>query len=210
MNLKQIILSLLILAISACSYHIQKGSGGLGDLAKTQGGKARIYVPISDNLSSEAGPEMMLTSSLREVLSTLPDVILVQNPDQADYFLLTRITDWGRFATGTSKIASAEDQAMGGLIQGQSSAADIKVFLNADFELLENLQTASSSNQKIQKSLWVRQLSEERSFEAFRRFDELSGSSSAPQIHRSREELQLRKITQSLARQVLDQVTQDF
>lgn len=208
-SLKASLLAFLCM-LSACSYSLRRGSLGLGGLNSRDSKTTRIYVPIVDNLSAEVGPEFVLTSALRETLASVPNLDVVQSPEQADYLLLGRIRSWGRSVVGTATQASAADQGLGGLIEGQVSAADIQVFLNAEFELLENLPESSSTGVRVQKSLWVRKLSDQRNFEAYQRFDELAGSSSAPHINRSREELQLRKVSQSLARKVLDQVAQDF
>jgi hypothetical protein len=204
-----VLFAFLLSLLVSCAYQLRRASVRLGGLSQGQG-HTRIYVPIVDNLSSEVGPELILTSALRESLAAIPNVVLVQKPEQADYLLLSRIRNWGRSVVGKTAQATAGDQAVGGLIEGQVSAADIQVFLEAEFELLENLSEASADGVRVQKTLWVRNLSDRRNFEALQRFDEVSGSSAAPHVNRSREELQLRKVAQSIARQVLDQVAQDF
>ena len=204
-----ILLSIMGVLAPSCAYKLQKGSLSLNKLDAVNS-ITKIHVPIVDNLSAEAGPEMVLTSALRESLASVSNVELVPSSTEADYLLLVRIKNWGRLVVGNTRQARSKDQAIGGLIEGQVSAADIQVFMDIEVELLENLKKSSTIETQVQKSIWIRNLSEERNFEAFRRFDEVSGSSSAFNINRSREELQLRNVSQSLARQVLDQVAQDF
>jgi hypothetical protein len=194
------------LSLSSCAYKLRRGglTRGVGDIDN-----ASIFVPVIDNLSTEVGPEAVLTGSVREAMATLQGVDVVNSQKQARFVLRGRIKRWGRnFGTPTTA-SSAAAEAAGGLIENQTSAADIKVSLVADFELLE-LVSPGTNEMPILRNVWKREFRSEGSFEAYNRFDERSGSSSAPFINRSRENLQLRKLSDNIARQIIDQVSQDF
>jgi hypothetical protein len=195
-------------ALSACScaYKLRRGSlnRGVGDIES-----ARVFVPIVDNLSTEVGPEAVLTGALREALSTLQGIEVVNSESDARFVLRGRVREWGRRLSSPTSLSTAEAEARGGLIRNQTTAADIKVSMIADFELLE-VQSSTDSAPSVSRRLWQRQFSSEGTYEAYNRFEELSGSSSSPFINRSRERLQLRKMSDSMARQIIDQVSQDF
>ncbi|NCN40465.1 hypothetical protein GW916_04380 [bacterium] len=195
-----------VLFLSACSYSLRKGDQPLAKLdgKAAASGIQSIYIPVIENLSSTVAPESVLTEALREVFSTQPGLKVVSDESKAEYVLLGRVSHYGtRFFNPTSPSSRAAEDA-GGLVENQVTAADIKVYLQADFELLEN------TSADMRRSLWSKGIQEETSFEAFNRQNELLGSSSAPHINRSREYLQLRKMSRNMARKILDQVSQDF
>jgi hypothetical protein len=177
---------------------------GVGDVES-----ARVFVPIVDNLSTEVGPEAVLTSALREAMSTLQGIEVVNSESDARFVLRGRVKEWGRRLSSPTSLSTAQSEARGGLIRNQTTAADIKVSMTADFELLE-VQPSSDLAPSVSRRLWQRQFTSESTYEAYNRFEELSGSSSAPFINRSRERLQLRKMSDTMARQIIDQVSQDF
>jgi hypothetical protein len=205
-----LLISVLSMGFSSCAYQLSRG--GVGGLSSSGEGveSARVYVPVVDNMSAEAGPELPLTNALREALSSVRGLDIVNSPEEARFVLLGRIKNWGRSVAGSSSLGTLETEQAGGLLRNQYSAAEISVFMVTEFELVERLEEASTGSSQIQKTLWRRSLSEARVYEASRRFDEASGSSSAPHINRSREAMQLRRISESLARQIIDQVSQDF
>lgn len=199
-------MGLVLILVSSCAYQLRRGSlsRGVGEIEGS-----RIFVPIVDNMSSEVGPESVLTGALREAMSTLDGLEVVNSESEARFILEGRVKEWGRRLATPSPLASAEDEARGGLIRNQTSAADIKVYMNVDFELLE-VMASSHGEVPVRRSLWKRKFSSERKFEAYNRFDELAGSSSAPHINRSRERLALTEMSETIARQIIDQVSQDF
>ncbi|MEO5668326.1 MAG: hypothetical protein ABIR96_09725 [Bdellovibrionota bacterium] len=166
-------------------------------------------MPIVDNLTSEAGPEAVLTGAIREAMSTLNGLEVVNSESEARFVLQGHVKEWGRRLGTPSPLATQEEENRGGLIRNQTSVADIKVFLTADFELFEKIPS-DNAQIPVRRSLWKRQFRAESNYEAYNRFDELAGSSSAPHINRSRERLQLGKMSDSMALQIIDQVSQDF
>ncbi len=199
---------LALIGVSGCAYKLQKGGlglSGLGEGVET----AHVFVPVIDNLSTEVGPEAVLTGAVREALATLRGLEVVNDSSRARFILLGRVRDWGRYTAGTTGASSQDAEDRGGLIRNQTSAANIKVFLDTEFELLEVLAGEPSAI-PLRRSLWTRQFRTEANYEAYTLFDEASGSSSAPHINRSRERLQLRKMSERIARQIIDQVSQDF
>lgn len=195
-----------VIFLGACSYSLRRGDQPLTKLdgQSLATGVQSIYIPMIENLSTTVAPESVLTEALREVFATQPGLKVVSSESEAEYILLGRVRQYGTsFATATSP-SSAAAQKAGGLVEGQVTAADIKVYMWADFELLEN------TSAKLRRSLWTKGIQEEAAFEAYNRQDELSGASSAPHVNRSREYLQLRKISRTVARKILDQVSQDF
>lgn len=205
------IVGLLILAtvLSACGYQLRKGDKPLAALgsAPLEDRPQRIYVPVVENMTTRVGPESVLTNAIREELAIQPGIQVVNSEQSADFVLVGQVSSFGsRFKSSTSQ-ASATQEANGGMVQGQVTAADIEVFLGANFRLLEHV---NDQGQMLRRLLWVKGVEEELSIEAYNRFSEASGSSSAPHINRSREQLQLRNLSEIVARKVLDQVTQSF
>jgi hypothetical protein len=197
-----------VLLLGSCAYRLQRGGLGLTGLGEGVA-TARVFVPVVDNVSTEVGPEGVLTGAVREALATLHGLEVVNHESQAQFILLGRIRDWGRYMAAPTGRATQEDEDRGGLIRNQTSASDIRVFLNTEFELLEVMPT-STAQVPLRRSLWSRNYRSEANYEAFARFDEASGSSSAPHVNRSRERLQLRQMSERIARQIIDQVSQDF
>ncbi len=197
----------IALVLSSCSYKLRRGDKALLNLAGKSGnstGKQTIYIPVIENLATTVAPEAVLTEAMREVFSTQPGLKVVGREADADYILLGKVSQYGsRFFNPTSP-STADASSRGGMLQNQVTAADIKVYMVADFEMLEN------TSKDLRRSLWTKNLKEETSFEASSRYDELSGASSAAHINRSREMLQLQKISRDMARKILDQVSQDF
>lgn len=201
------ILWAILLLIAGCSYSLRRGDR---PLVKLGGGTApssgiqRIYIPMVENITTQVASEDVLTEALREVFSTQPGLEIVNSEKNANFILLGRVQEYGtKFFSPTSP-SSANSESLGGLVEGQVTAADIKVFMTADFELLENV------SETLRRSLWSKSLRGEASFEAYNRFDEASGATSAPHINRSRSLLQLRKVSKVMAQKILDQVSQDF
>lgn len=205
--LSAVVLGIGLMQMAACAYQLRRGSLGLGGLGEGVE-SARVFVPIVDNMGTEVGPESVLTGAVRESLATLQGLDVVNSEGKANFILLGRVKDWGRSVVSNSSLSTAAAENRGGMIRNQFSAADIKVYMVADFELLE--VRASSGDLPVRRRLWTRQFRTEGNYEASALFDEFSGSSSAPHINQSRERLQLRRISETMARQIIDQVSQDF
>src|SRR5690606_12356103 len=126
-------LGLLVAGLSGCAYKFRRGSlnRGVGDVES-----ARVFVPVVDNLSDEVGPESVLTGSVREAMATLQGIDVVNSEDSARFVLQGRVKEWGRRFSSATALSSAEAEARGGLIRNQTTAADIKVYMRAEFELL--------------------------------------------------------------------------
>lgn len=199
-----------MLLLPSCGYQLRKGDKPLAALGSLdiKDRAQRVYVPLVENMSTQVGPEAVLTNALREEFSIQPGLKVVNSVVEADYILVGKVLNFGsRYKSSTSR-ASQTSENRGGLARGQVTAADIEVFLNASFSLMERVY--SEKGQLLQRQLWVKAVEEEMSIEAFNRFAEAEGASSAPQINRSRVQLQLRNLSEIVARKVLDQVTQDF
>jgi len=196
----------MLLVVSSCAYRLRRGSlsKGVGDVEN-----ARVFVPIIDNMTAEVGPEAVLTGAVREAMSTLRGIEVVNEEQRARFMLLGRVREWGRRSAAASRSATVVEQDRGGLIEKQTTAADIRVFLVVEFELSEIIPSGTSQT-SVKRNLWKRQFKSDASFDAYAYHDELAGSSSAPHINRSREDLQLRQMADGIARQIIDQVSQDF
>lgn len=197
-------------SLSSCGYQLRRGDKPLAALGSLniQDRAQRVYVPLVENMTTQVGPEAVLTNAVREVFSIQPGLRVVNSESEADYVLVGRVLDYGsRYKSSTSQASQTSEQK-GGLASGQVTAADIEVYLAASFSMMERVY--DGQGQLLQRQLWVKAVEEELSIEAFNRFAEAEGASSGPQINRSRERLQLRNLSGIIARRVLDQVTQDF
>lgn len=192
-----------LLFLTACGYGIRRRDVVLGE-----GGGARVqrvFVPVVDNLSLKTGIESQITTTLRETLSGIKGIELVGSADEAQFLLLASITSLDRgvesVVTGTPST-----QAEGGLANNQVSAGQIKVVLGMNARLVEK----AGSDGKLRRQLWSRDFLRDGVYETSRRFSDISGSSSTPQINESRELVQIRVLAEAISQQILDQVVQDF
>jgi len=200
------VIKLIILFIlTGCGYTLQRGEVSLGGVSAGSEKAQKIFIPVVDNMSVRAGPEVPLTTALRETLSAAPGVDVVDDPSKADFILLGSIVLYDRLPGPTTFV----------ITNGQRIAGDIRIKLMVKMKLLEIVDRDNSKSTTPRKIVWDRDFSTESLIESSRRqlaegssFD--AGSSSAVWINDAREKLQLRSLSQTLARQVVDQVVQDF
>jgi hypothetical protein len=193
--------------LSACGYASRKGEVVLGGTTKP--GPQKLFIPIVDNLTVRTGFEVTLTNALRKSLSTVRGLELVESSDSADYFLLGTLTKH-RLEARSAILGTNLTQGRGGIAENQSTAADLSLTLDLRVQLVER-----SAEGSFRRELWTRDFSRSAVVEASTRHDvglnSLSSASySAPHINASREEIQVRLLSEQLAQLVLDQVVQDF
>jgi len=200
----------LALGLTACGYSNRKRVTPIATLSNDEErsetvkpGPSRIYIPVIDNLSTKVGVESILTNALRERMSGQPGIELVARPEDAEFILLGALTSYGRKHGIETATGVSETEASGGLRGGSVLAKTIRLSLMMNVRLLQ-------PGDKIRRELWVRDFLQEATFETSLRFTEAEGSSSAPYINDSRELLQVKRIGEAFAGQVVDQVTQDF
>lgn len=203
----QLKIVLLFVACAACSYQVRKGESQLGGAQGT--GTQNIFIPVVDNLSVRTGFEGGLTSAVRKALSQVKGVALVNDSGSASHYLLGTVLSYD-VVTRSSRQGSPTTQSLGGLVADQSSAQDMTLTLKVRFQLIEK-----QANSAFKHELWTRDFTADGVFEASHRLNKAgadisAGSESAPQINDSRELIQARILSDSIASKVLDQVVQDF
>jgi hypothetical protein len=198
---------------SSCGYQIQKNEVQLDSLFQgTASQQARIFVPIPDNLTQRAGPEIFLAKSLREFLSEIRGIQVVDHEHEADFILLGSILRNELKGTTANYVGTSATALAGGLSEGQVAAASYELAL--DFRV-RMLRIVNQSPAMIRNLLWSQDYKKTITFNASTRFqkdsDSLSGaSSSSVHINDSREKLYSELLSEQIARAVLDQVTQSF
>ncbi len=214
-NLKKIILlGLLCIFAYSCGYQIKKNDGALeslsGGVVKNQ--QSRLFVPIPDNLSSRSGVEVLLAKSLRENLSQIGGVVIVDNENDADFMLLGTVLKNRILNIGGPYIGSAGSQAQGGLAQGQKVASTFEITIEFSVKMIQLPQPGVLD---FRRELWTRQYAKSINYAASPRFDKsgdsvTAGSSSAPFINASREKLYSEVLSEQISKMVIDQVLADF
>jgi len=162
-----------------------------------------LAIPVFDNTTTRTSPaESLITDSFRSRWARISNVKIVDSAN-AEFVLLGKIKQWkldggANFFTGT-----AATQAYGGLAELQSSVATLVLSLEVDLELIRNIDGA-------QVVEWSRTLSSARTFEAYDRLDERSGSSSAPLVHESRERIAMKGLAEGIANSSVDSFKENF
>lgn len=163
----------------------------------------RVFIPVVDNRTTRPGLEALVTNALRERISSVAGVRLVDRPEDANFLLLGTLISYGRKFGVSSVTGTAGTASQGGLASNQSTAAEIRIEMGLQVKLVEKVED-------LRKVVWTRSFNQGATFETSRRFSEKEGSTSAAQINDSRESIQIGLLAKGLARLVLDQVEQGF
>lgn len=197
-----------------CSYQIKKNEVRLDALFQNQGQtSARLFVPIPDNLTLRTGPELFLAKALRENLSQVNGIQVVDSESQADFILLgTVVANDLRSRKDAVYLGDASTAAAGGLSVGQTSASSFELEIGFRVKMLKIISKEKLAPRNL---LWNQEYLKAISFGASSRFEKNSdsasgGSSSATHINESREKLYTEILADQIAKDVLDQVTQSF
>jgi len=206
----------LLSCLSACGYTLRRGEQGLGGVSSGQG-VSRLFIPLVENTTVHTGFEAEVTSSLREVLAQSIGVRVVDHSDNADFFLLASIYDYSRMRGPEWITGSPVSQQNNGLMAGALVARDLELSLAMTIKLVENPRKTG-----LQRLVWIKDFRGSARYPASRRFTHVDqafvpethlmelGAASAMHINLSRERIQLQSLARTLARQVVDQVVQDF
>lgn len=168
-----------------------------------QHGNLAIFVPIVDNVTNRTGVEVIVTSALREKLSSLSSVQVVSGENEAEFLLLGKLTEWTTLPGQDLVVGTGETEKSGGLRASQTTAAELRVNLSLEVTLLHK------ENGRV-KEVWKRSYSSAQEYATSRRFSFAAGATSIPFIDDSRETIQLKFMADDLAQQVFDQVVMDF
>lgn len=198
---------LIFSALAGCGYNVKPTEFSLGSVSASEAKQVqRIYIPVIDNLTTRTGAEGTITNALRESLAAVKGAEVVLREDEADYLLLAKLRDYSRGnAGGRARTGDFPSQQRGELADKRETSWDVNVALSLEVELLERIPQSEN-----RRRLWTRTFTQSGNYEASTRFSERDGSSSASHIHRSREQVQLKTFADGFARQIVDQVVQDF
>lgn len=197
-----------LLFLGACGYSVKPAEFHLGGSSpqNTSARPQKIFIPVVDNRTTRTGFEALLTNALRETLDGVRGAQVVGREQDADYILLGALKEYSR-SNASSPLLTGDggSQAVGGLADSTGTARDIRVRWVLDVQLLERVSSES------RRRIWQRTFAQEGTYNTIaQRFRKSDGSSSLPQLHASREVVRLKGFSEALARQVLDQVVQDF
>ncbi len=201
-------------SVPACGYAPRRQEFRLGKLGAPEGRETwRVFVPVVDNSTAETGFEPVVTSALRRVLAGIRGLTLVNDAESADLLLLGHVQSLGRSRGEWTVPGNPSTELRGGLARGKFTAANVVVSMKMEASLFRKVPGQTEAKEK----LWTRTFTGGGRYEASTRFYESGaldpksgGSSSAPFVNRSREEILLQIISQDLANGVVDQVVQDF
>jgi hypothetical protein len=200
----------LLLILTSCGYSIRRTDVNIDrTVEKERSEHQRVFVPVVDNLTQRTGIEQILTSSVREVLSTIQSVDVVTRAEDADFFLWVTIVDYSTSHGPTPIRGTTSTAEAGGLAEGQSLAADIVVKLGVNAKL-QRKPEVSGAHATLKPLIWDRYFERSATLEASQRFADLEGSSSAPFINASREKVQIKLLSDGLAQNILDQLIENF
>lgn len=188
--------------MTSCGYSSRKADVVLGQKA-LPADQQRVFIPVVDNRTTRPGLEGVVTNALRERLSSVPGVLIVDSAEDANFLLLGTLSSYGRKFGVSSVTGNPTTASQGGLASNQSTAAEIRIEMGLHVKLVEK-------SEDLRKIVWTRSFSQGATFETSRRFSEKEGSTSAAQINDSRESIQVGLLAKGLARLVLDQVVQGF
>lgn len=193
--------------MAGCGYNVKPTEFSLGSVSANEHKQVqRIYIPVIDNLTTRTGAEGTITNALRESLAAVKGAEVVIREDEADFLLLAKLRDYSRGnAGGRARTGDYGSEHRGELSNTRESSWDINLTLSLEVELLERIPQSES-----RRRLWTRTFTQSGNYEASPRFSERDGSSSVSHIHRSREQVQLKTFAEGFARQIVDQVVQDF
>ena len=200
----------LLSFLAACGYTNRRKDVLLGASTQRSESPQKIFVPVVDNLTTRPGIEATITNALRDTLSTIKGVQIVNSESEAEFLLLASVFSYekkkgGSYTTGSEATALAK-----GLAKDESMAMDINVSMQFSVKFLQKIPNPKQADNEILRQVWVRDFAQQATFEAAQLFEEARGASTAPHINESREILQHRIIAENLAKQVIDQVVQDF
>jgi hypothetical protein len=189
--------------LGGCAYRVAKQ-----DVAIVKESDAhsifRVFVPVFDNMTTRgASSEAQITEAFRSRWARIPNVRVVESSADADFILAGRIRKWNVQGGNDLFTGTSSTEALGGLTALQSTVASLVVSLEIELEFLRKLDGAN-------KVEWSRNVKGSKSFEAYSRLDEDSGSSSAPMIHDSRERLVIRRLADDLAARSIDALKETF
>jgi hypothetical protein len=198
-RLVQMICSLALL--QACAYSVARQELKListdGEIRNYD-----VFIPVFDNRSARSNAsEAVITDAFRNRWARVSNVKL--SGSDAELVLLGKIKRWE--LTGGKDIftGTPATQAYGGLSELQSAVANMVLTVVIELQLLRKVGG-------IEKVEWSKELKGSKTFEAYNRLDEASGSSSAPLIHESRERIALRRLAEDLANNSIESFQENF
>jgi hypothetical protein len=195
----------LFLLLASCGYHIQKKEVELRASNNAIIENPKIYIPIFDNNTAYPGAEVAFTAELRNTLSRIEGMSVVNDKKDANLFLLGTISHYSRKRSNTSITGTSSTQNAGGIANKQLVADGIQINISIELKL-QYLET----NIDMKDKLWTRHYDYQSVYPASTRFEVSKGSTSAPYINDAREKIQIKILAEQFSRQVIDQVVQDF
>ena len=197
----------LLWGLAGCGYVVKPSEFLLGGSPDGERPLAqKIFIPVIDNTTTRTGVEISITNALRETLAGVRGAQVVTREQDANFLLLATLKEYSRGNAGTVLLSGDKaSQARGGLFDGGGTARDIRVRWVLDVQLLERVSP------EARRRVWAKTFVQEGTYNTVAsRFREDQGSSSLSQIHAARESVRLKSFSEGFARQVLDQVVQDF
>ena len=203
--------ALLLFGVGDCAYSFRRGDVALGGVKDSGNAPQTIFVPVVDNLTTRTGMETAITSALRDTLASVRGLEVVNDADHAQFLLLTSIQKYTLEHGSYVVTGNARTQSLGGLADGDGTAKDLLLTIEMKVNLLEQ----TDRKRGLRRVIWSKIFSKSGGFDSAQRFystgmDLDSGSATAPLINDSREKFQVKLLSDAMAKQVVDQVIQDF
>ena len=190
--------SLLALCTTHCAYRI--GDSRLEN-------PIRLIVPVGDNLDPGRNYGATLARVLRVELAAHPDFEIVTDKNDSTHWLEVDIVEINRVSGPTTKQGTELTS------KGSNQGIDNEGIVAENIRFTARFRVAFWKKTKRGKKFnleWSREFNETAIYQSSIRLTESVGASAAPLIHRSREDIEVKKMSVKLAREVRQQILQDF
>lgn len=186
------VLSLASLFVTSCAYQV-------GDSRSPQE-HLRVFVPVIENGTSRALDLNIITGLLRETIEETRGVSLVNSAEKSDIVLAGKIIQYDRTWGPAAFKGTTETQSLGGIKKDYLSAESAVVTFGIEL-------TKLSAKKEL---IWRGKFVERDSYQLSDRLQLNQGSAITPQIHTSREELLLSKLSSRIFRRAKAQIVDEF
>ncbi|NCN26866.1 hypothetical protein GW915_04760 [bacterium] len=204
--MNKFVFPLLLALLFGCGYRVAQDEVkidiGDGQFLKNP----RIFIPIFDNTTAYTEAEPELTRAIRNTLQSQRGLEVVNNRSNANLILLGNVVSFQRKRDESSTTKGTMDsEDSGGIADGELVSPAITIDVSVDLSLIY-----PDSKLGVDKLLWMRNFSRSATYRSSERLILSEGASAAPFINRSREKLSLKRLSEQMADEVVDQVKQDF
>lgn len=199
----------LLCLVASCAYKFSTSRAEIPGVSSHVSQPYKIFIPIADNKSVNAGMEAELPAAFAHVLAGLSNVDVVSSETEANLMLVPRVQSLQRGRGLGTLQGTSETSDAGGLATGAVTAREFKVSATVEIDLLER-QPESVDLQKTWQKKWTRSFSSVGSYDSSLRLIPTKGSSSSSIINQSRERLVLKVLAEDIARRAREQIFQGF